>query len=123
MSRVQRWRPNDVPCVTTNRVFALETIMDDQLAPPEITDYPMWYTLNELHRLSGYSEQTIRRWVRARRIPFIQPGGKGGHLRFPADALAVIQAQKVEVESTVPRHTTTVHPAKLPGRKPKCLDN
>jgi excisionase family DNA binding protein len=44
-------------------------------------------TLAELSQTSGLSASTIRRLVRAERIPFFQPWGKGGKLLFPGDAI------------------------------------
>jgi excisionase family DNA binding protein len=43
--------------------------------------------VRELARLAGLSEPTIRRLARDRRIPFFQPGGRGGKLLFPPDAI------------------------------------
>jgi excisionase family DNA binding protein len=44
-------------------------------------------TIAELSRTSGLSDSTIRRLVRDKRIPFVQPSGKGGKLLFPPDAI------------------------------------
>jgi hypothetical protein len=44
-------------------------------------------TIEELSRKSRLSIATIHRLRRAGKIPFFQPAGKGGVLRFPADAI------------------------------------
>ena len=113
--------------------------MDDQSIDLQAKFSPLqtWLTLSELCLLRGYSSSTIYRWKNAGLIPYAQPGGKGGHLRFPVDALAIIQAQQVNTESrarvpatadtsgkSVPVIDQDVNPSRLqlPGRRPKYFD-
>lgn len=42
---------------------------------------------HQLSELTGLSPATIQRYKDAGRIPFFQPGGKGGRVLFPADAI------------------------------------
>ncbi len=93
--------------------------MDDQSIDLHASAQKTWLTLSELCLQSRYSSPTIYRWKNAGLIPFVQPGGKGGHLRFPVDALAMIQAQQVGTESQAQVPATTDTSAKLPGRRPK----
>jgi len=44
-------------------------------------------TIFELSQTSGLSTSTIRRLKDDNRIPYHQPGGKGGKLLFPPDAI------------------------------------
>jgi hypothetical protein len=48
---------------------------------------PQVLTIEELSLKYQVSVATIHRLKRAGRIPYFQPSGKGGALRFPADAL------------------------------------
>ncbi len=50
-------------------------------------DERRYFTLEELARVSGLSEVTLRRYWRAGKIPGHQPGGKGSRVLFPHDAL------------------------------------
>lgn len=50
-------------------------------------DERRYLTLEELARVSGVSEVTLRRYWRAGKIPGHQPGGKGSRVLFPPDAL------------------------------------
>ena len=91
--------------------------IDLRLSPPKV-----WLTLSELCLQSRFSPPTIYRLKNAGLIPYAQPGGKGGHLRFPVDALAIIQAQQVNTESRARVPATADTSGKLPGRRPKCFD-
>lgn len=46
-----------------------------------------YLNLAEVSARIKLSESTIRRYVRKGRIPYLQPGGEGGRLRFPPDCL------------------------------------
>jgi excisionase family DNA binding protein len=66
-------------------------------------------TLAELSETSRLSTSTIRRLVRAKRIPFVQPSGKRGKLLFPPDA----------IERTSPAPSAgSVTSTPLAGRRP-----
>jgi Helix-turn-helix domain len=69
-------------------------------------------TLAELSVASTLSTSTIRRLVRAKRIPFVQPSGKRGKLLFPPDA--------IERTSPAPNVDSDV-PASLSGKKPRWM--
>lgn len=46
-----------------------------------------YLTIQDLSAKTGFSVTQLRRLVRAQKIPFYQPGGKGGKLLFPPDAI------------------------------------
>ena len=46
-----------------------------------------YLSINELSVKSSYSVSQLRRLARQGRIPCFQPGGKGGKLLFPPDAI------------------------------------
>ena len=74
--------------------------------------------INELVAHTGLSEATIWRLKRAGKIPFYQPGGKGGRVKFPADAIEVADL-KIQPESSAP--TDSDSPERLPGPRPKWM--
>lgn len=67
--------------------------------------------IDELSIKTGLSVPTLRRLVRNKRIPCIQPAGKGGRLLFPSDALENFN----QMPTTEVKHP----PKSLPGRRPK----
>ena len=74
--------------------------------------------INELVARTGLSEATIWRLKRAGKIPFFQPGGKGGRVKFPADAIEVAGLE------TKPDSSATAgseSPERLPGPCPKWM--
>ena len=77
-----------------------------------------YLTIKELSEKSQFSVSQLRRLVRAGRIPFYQPGGKGGKLRFPPDAIerSVDISQDCEAE-----RKPDAQP--LPGRSPRWMEN
>ena len=50
----------------------------------------------QFSELSGLSIATIRRYVRACKLPFVQPGGPRGRILIPADALARLAMPRIE---------------------------
>ncbi len=71
--------------------------------------------------MTQFSASTARRLVKAGRIPFLQPNGKRGHLRFPLDLVEQWLREQVHAPNP-PVHVqqTSVTPGKrLSGRKPK----
>jgi hypothetical protein len=70
--------------------------------------------------LTGTGIATVRRYLKARLIPFIQPGGRKGRVLIPID----------EPPSPPPTMATTVSPnppsppavRPIPGRKPKWME-
>ena len=71
-----------------------------------------YLTIKELSEDSGFSVTQIRRWVAAEKIAFFQPGGKGGKLLFPPDAL-----ERCSLEN--PLDYAGVEEKHLPGSRPK----
>ncbi len=75
-------------------------------------------TVGELAEKARVAPVTIYRWIRGNRIPYFQHGGKGGHYRFPLDALESCKRLRI-----IDQHVETLTPStpvkkKLPGRKP-----
>ena len=68
-------------------------------------------SIQELSELSGLSVSQLRRLVRAGKLPYHQPAGKGGKLLFPQDAIE----QAGEFGSGQPE---PLAPKALPGRPP-----
>lgn len=69
-------------------------------------------TINELAAISGLSVSTLRRFVRQRRIPFLQPAGKGGKILFPLNVISRLQADVSALHSASPQRSS------LAGRRP-----
>jgi hypothetical protein len=78
-----------------------------------------YLTLKELSLISGYSTSSIRRWVRQEMIPCYQPGGKGGHLRFPPNAIERCQSLSRSQSDSEGQASAQNSRRKLPGRAPK----
>jgi len=57
------------------------------MAAQENNNARKYVSIEELSAGSGMSITQLRRLARAGRIPFFQPGGKGGKLLFPPDAI------------------------------------
>jgi hypothetical protein len=73
-----------------------------------------YLTLKGLSALTGISDTQLRRLKRDHRIPFFQPGGKGGKLYFPPDAIEKSGPPQSEAEAPgVPKA----------GRRPKWMSN
>lgn len=77
-----------------------------------------WISLKELCRRSGFSSASIHRWKDKGLIPFFQPGGKRGHLRFPPDALERMR-ETAAIESSNGSPTAARNISKLSGPIPK----
>jgi hypothetical protein len=67
-------------------------------------------SVEEFSQISGYSTTTVWRYLRAGKIPFFQPGGKGHRVSIPEDAVLAV------TNSTVP--ATTVGPTSAAPAKP-----
>ena len=83
-----------------------------------------YLTKQELAVRSGLSEATIQRYKDSGRIPFFQPGGKGGRVLFPLDAIE--SAQRELADSGGPAATVppaSKNPPKLPGPRPHWQTN
>jgi hypothetical protein len=75
-----------------------------------------YLTIQELSFRSRFSVSQLRRLAKAGRLPYLQPGGPGGKLLFPLDALE--QAAAAE-GADVPHAPRT--PRRLPGRRPQWM--
>lgn len=85
---------------------------------PDSQNEKSYLDVDELVARTGLSEATIWRLKRAGKIPFYQPGGKGGRVKFPADALEVA-GLKNQADSTT--STDSDAPDRLPGPIPKWM--
>lgn len=69
-----------------------------------------FYSPQEFATLTGLSIATVHRYRKAGKLPFLQPGGPGGRILIPANALdQFIHAVKVEASpgaSTEPAPNT-----------------
>lgn len=92
---------------------------DDQnsAGPREQTREPRKYvTRQEMLARTGWSPATLARYMKAGRIPFLQPGGRGAQVLFPLDALEA--AQVLHLQTTIDKPPVPV-PRKRPGPQPK----
>lgn len=71
-----------------------------------------WLTIAEFVQQVPYSESQIRRFVDQGKIPSLQPGGKGGKILIPQDALHELLRSNNSVASP------STLSKKLSGRKP-----
>lgn len=89
------------------------------MAPSQ--DPKSYLDVNELVALTGLSEATVWRLKRAGKIPFYQPGGRGGRVKFPVDAI------EVAAQETQPEPPSAVDdsgsPERLPGPIPKWMSS
>lgn len=84
------------------------------MSEPQPTSGRKYLTIKELSEDSSFSVTQIRRWVAAEKIAFFQPGGKGGRLLFPPDAL-----ERCSTEDPFDDDDEGEKP--LPGRRPKWM--
>lgn len=79
------------------------------------SESPRFVTIEQLSKISSFSVSQLRRLAREGKIPCYQPGGKGGKLLFPPDAIeqsvAAMTAEKTNKDKP------------LSGRKPKWMDD
>lgn len=68
----------------------------------------------EFARLSGLSEVTVRRYLKAGQLPHAQPGGERGRILIPRDALTGLQPPSEPQETQ--EHVTSESPP-LGGRE------
>lgn len=74
-------------------------------------------SIDELSERTGLGVSTLRRLARTGRIPVYQPGGKGGKLLFPPDAIERAgQASESPTDDANDRNSKS-----LPGRRPNWL--
>lgn len=71
--------------------------------------------ITELVVRTGLSEATIWRLKRAGKIPFYQPAGKNGRVKFPANALELAEQPE---RSTPQAPAEENQPERLPGPQP-----
>jgi hypothetical protein len=95
--------------------------------PSEASPVRRYLTKRELAAATGLSETTIQRYKEAGVIRCFQPAGKGARVFFPNDAIeaAGIASQKSHAISVdlAPAHEARLMKAKLPGPRPRWLDN
>jgi hypothetical protein len=82
-----------------------------------------YLTKKELAARSGLSEATIQRYKDGGRIPFFQPGGKGGRVVFPIDAIETAHSLQNSDRSPASKIGPTVgSTVRIPGRQPRWLN-
>ena len=80
---------------------------------------PLYQTLAQLCEATGYGSATIHRWKNLGLIPFFQPGGKHGHLRFPMDAIEQCRQLGNPPAAAISPGPVTNTTSKLPDRPPQ----
>lgn len=75
---------------------------------------PAYLSIQQLSKRTGFSVTQLRRLAKSGRIPCHQPGGKGGKLFFPPDAIE-------GVGKPVEFHEASPTGKKLSGRAPKWM--
>ena len=103
---------------SNTEVFA--TNVDENPSPPA------YLNKQQLSARSGVSASTIQRYKDEKRIPFYQPGGKGGRLFFPLNAIeaAAQQAQDEQRHTAGVRQiTASITPSRLAGPRPRWQTN
>jgi len=81
-------------------------------------DEKSYLDISELVARTGLSEATVWRLKRAGKIPFYQPGGKGGRVTFPANA---IERGGLEIQTESSETADSDSPERLPGPCPQWL--
>ena len=76
--------------------------------------------IDDLVARTGLSEATIWRLKRTGKIPFYQPGGKGGRVKFPVDA---IEVAGLRIPREAPADEDFASPKRLPGPRPKWMSS
>ena len=79
---------------------------------------PRYLTVGEFAKLTGFSQSSIYSFVDRQLIPHLQPAGKGGGIRIPADAATRLEqgpppAEPIRLKS---KHRPEGHT--LPGPLP-----
>jgi hypothetical protein len=74
---------------------------------PGQTGGPIYLTKHQLVARSGLSASTVQRYKDAGKIPFFQPGGPGGKLLFPPDAIEAARRQSLTEQIALPADTTS----------------
>ncbi len=82
-------------------------------------DKKSYLNIGELIARTGLSRATIWRLKRAGNIPFFQPGGKGGRVKFPEDAIEL--AGQCETPNSVRHDDESVSLERLPGPQPQWM--
>lgn len=80
-------------------------------------DRKSYLDIEELIARSGLSRATIWRLKRAGKIPFFQPGGKNGRVKFPEDAIEL--AGRCEMRSSGRDDSESASSERLPGPLPE----
>jgi excisionase family DNA binding protein len=85
--------------------------------------------VEEFAQATGLSEQTVRRYLKKNRLPFVQPAGKRGRILIPFTALKFLESGPSSPEPTpaidrAAPETKSTNPdgfsrERLPGPKPR----
>ncbi|QDU26645.1 Helix-turn-helix domain protein [Anatilimnocola aggregata] len=79
---------------------------------------PQHLTLQEFSAISRLSPSTIHRLIKAGKIPFVQPAGKGGKLLFPLNAIELMATRTLDRPSA-PAVASGDDCVRLSGPRPK----
>jgi hypothetical protein len=74
-----------------------------------------YLNIRELSSKTGFSVTQLRRLARQGRIPCFQPGGKGGKLLFPPDAIEQCLTDAPDPDSDAARKDTEPLSGRLPA--------
>jgi predicted DNA-binding transcriptional regulator AlpA len=86
---------------------------------PENQDGRSYLDIDELIVRTGLSRATIWRLKRDGKIPFYQPGGKGGRVVFPEDAIEC--ASRCKTSDSSRDNDEHISSERLPGPRPKWM--
>ena len=89
---------------------------------PPVPISKRFYTVAEFAELTGDSESTIRREIRAGNLPFLQSGPRK-KIRIPSEALDIRSEPSSPGPDTESKHGQQLdQPEKIPGPNPDWLD-
>jgi len=89
---------------------------------PDSSKHRVFLTKQELVARSGLSAATIQRYKDKGRIPFYQPGGKGGRVLFPLDAIEAAHRELANSPAAT-ADAAVKNTSKLPGPRPRWQTN
>jgi excisionase family DNA binding protein len=83
-----------------------------------ITD-PLFWTIEEFGRATKLSDKTVRRHIKAGKIPAWQPGGPGTRILIPASCLGSSFVPPVPASDSSTASDSNLKKEKLPGMTPR----